>query len=273
MCAFNQARFRLGKSNVLQQVIIMSPVGVSLVVFACVFGAALLGVFGGRLLPETHQSPSSKEIVRLGMGLVATTVALVLGLLVASAKNFYDTQNTELTQFAANFVLLDRILEHYGPEAGDTRDAMRSFLADELESLGPSAGPEQNRFSSPAASGETAIDKIQELSPKDDYQRSLKVQALNLSIQLGQTRWLIYEQKTLPIPRLLVAVLIVWLMMLFLSFGIFAPRNLTVLAGLFLSAMAVCGALLLMFEMYHPYSGFIRISDAPLRAAMMQLGN
>ncbi len=251
----------------------MSPLGVSLIVFACVFGAALLGVFGGALLPENHRSPSSREIVRLGMGLVATTVALVLGLLVGSAKNFFDTQNTELTQFSANFVLLDRVLEHYGPEAKETRDAMRSFLADQLESLGPSTGPEQSPFDSPAARGEIVIDKIKELIPKDDYQRSLKVQAFNLSIQLGQTRWLIYEQKTLPIPTLLVAVLIIWLMILFLSFGIFAPRNLTVLAGLFLSAMAVCGAFLLMFEMYHPYSGLIRVSDAPLRAALMQLGN
>jgi len=245
----------------------------ALIVFACVYGAALLGFFGGPLLPDDHKNSGSKEIVRLGMGLVATTVALVLGLLVGSAKNFYDTQNTEVTQFAANFVLLDRILTHYGPEAKDPRDAMRSFLADQLELFGPSPGPVGSYFNSAAASGDAVFDKIQELSPKDDKQRSLKAQALNLSVQLGQTRSLMFEQKTLPIPRLLVVMLILWLMVLFLSFGIFAPRNLTVLLGLFLSAVAVCGAILLMFEMYHPYTGLIRVSDAPLRAAMMQLGH
>ena len=62
------------------------------------------------MLPDHHLSPETKEVVRLGMGLVTTTVALVLGLLVASAKGFYDTQSAEITQFSANMVVLDRAL-------------------------------------------------------------------------------------------------------------------------------------------------------------------
>ena len=66
--------------------------------------------------------------------------------------------------------------------------------------------------------------------------------------------------------------LILWLIVLFLSFGLFAPRNLMVMAGLFMAAAAVCGAILLILEMYHPQVGLIQVSDAPLRAALAQLG-
>jgi hypothetical protein len=107
----------------------MSPLAASVVVFLCVFGGALLGMLVSPLLPVQHQSSDSKDIVRLGMGLVATTVAVALGLLIASAKNFYDTQCAEMTQLAANYVVLDRVLTHYGPETSDARAAERAVLA------------------------------------------------------------------------------------------------------------------------------------------------
>jgi hypothetical protein len=62
--------------------------------------------------------------------LVATTVALVLGLLVASAKSFYDTQTSEVTQLSTNVLLLDRLMAHYGPEATEARaGAIRAAMA------------------------------------------------------------------------------------------------------------------------------------------------
>lgn len=75
----------------------MSPITVTVIVFAGVFGGGLAGVLIHSVLKTEHLSPESREVVRLGMGLVATTVALVLGLLIASAKGFYDTQNSEVT--------------------------------------------------------------------------------------------------------------------------------------------------------------------------------
>ncbi|MBV8867539.1 MAG: hypothetical protein JO210_19225 [Acidobacteriaceae bacterium] len=208
------------------------------------------------------------------MGLVATTVAVVLGLLVSSAKSFYDTQSNEVTQLAANFVMLDRIMAQYGPEAGDARAALRSALADQMESRDSSRHSNKlySNIKSGAQVGNGMINKIQELSPRDDNQRSLKAQAVSTAFQLGQTRWLMFEQNTIPVPRLLLAMLILWLIVLFLSFGLFAPRNLMVMAGLFMAAAAVCGAILLILEMYHPQVGLIQVSDAPLRAALAQLG-
>ncbi|HKE07385.1 MAG TPA: hypothetical protein VKB48_06120 [Candidatus Acidoferrum sp.] len=238
-----------------------------MMVLACVFGGALLGIFLNSLLAEKQLGSDSRDVVRLTMGLVATTVAIVLGLLVASAKSYYDTQNSEVTQLAANFVLLDRVLAHYGQETADTRAALRVFLPRLAELFA--------RLDSPGVQkgeGEVILDKIELLSPKDDNQRALKAQATNLAIQIGQIRWLIFEQKTIPVPRPLLLMLICWLTILFISFGLFGPRNLTVLVGLFISALAVSGAIFLILEMYHPDAGLLKVSEAPLRAAMAQLG-
>lgn len=251
----------------------MSPSTISMAMYACVFGGALLGMFVHRLLPERHLSSDSKDAIRLGMGLVATTLALVLGLLVASAKSFYDTQNTEITQLAANVVLLDRVLAHYGPETADARALLRSYLARQVEIMW-SPDDSNKTYSQPIAQpGEIMADRIQELSPKDDKQRFLQTQAVSVAVQVGQTHLLMLEQKTVPIPMLLLVTLLFWLVMLFFSFGLFAPPNLTVLASLFISAGAVCSAIFLILEMYHPYTGLIQVSDSPLRAALAQLGH
>jgi hypothetical protein len=245
----------------------MSPLATSVIVFACVCGGALLGTFFSALLPQAQMESDSRDVVRLTMGLVATTVAIVLGMLVASAKSFYDTQNSEVTQMAANFLLLDCALAHYGQETTGTRAALRVFLPRLSGLLGA-----RDRPFDPVREGEALFDKIQELSPKDDNQRFLKLQATSLAIQIGQLRWLVFEQKTVPIPRLLLLMLISWLTVLFVSFGLFGPRNATVTVGLLTSALAVCGAIFLILELYHPDTGLLRVTDAPLRAAVAQLG-
>jgi hypothetical protein len=252
----------------------MAPLAAGSIAFACVFGGALLGMFCRRWVPDRHQGSDSKEVVRLSMGLVLTTSAMALGLLVGSAKSFFDTQNAEMAQIAADYVLLDRILANYGAEAADARSTMRTELAHRLEESvrASSADKAYMTIKSGARMGETTLDALKALSPKDDNQRFLKQQCLNLEVQLGRTRWLMYAQNTVPFPRFLLVMLIAWLTVLFVSFGMFAPRNPLVLAGLFVSAAAVCGAILLILEMYEPLGGLIRISDAPLRSAIDQLG-
>src|SRR5271157_2860635 len=107
----------------------MNSIAVSLIVFACVFGGAVCGILLSRALPSNHLSADSKQVVTMSMGLVATTAALVLGLLISSAKSFYEAQNTELTQMSAKIILLDRLLAHYGPETKDVRDLLRGAVA------------------------------------------------------------------------------------------------------------------------------------------------
>jgi hypothetical protein len=250
----------------------MSPIAISLIVFACVFGGALLGIFLHSLLKTDHLSPESKESVRLGMALVATTVALVLGLLIASAKSFYDTGNTEMTQLAADAVLMDRILAHYGPETQEVRAQLRGSVARLVDIDAAQNSNAKTRFDPKAEEQDALYTKIQQLSPGNENQRRLQSQALEVATQIGHTRWLMFEQKATPMPTLLLAMLVFWLTTLFISFGMFVRPNVVVVTSLLISALALTGAIFLILEMYHPYGGLIQVSDAPLRAALAQLG-
>ena len=249
----------------------MSSIAISSVAFACVLGGAVLGMLLRAALPQYHLSADSKDAVRLPMGLVATVTALVLGLLVASAKGSYDAQDSALMEMSAKVVLLDRVLAHYGPETKEARDLLRTFVARACDRMW-TKGDTSHSMLEPSFAGEVIIDKIQELSPKDDAQRSLRAQALSIAMGIGQTRWLMFTQGTTSISMPLLIVLVFWLTALFISFGLFAPRNGTVVASLFISALSVSGAILLILELYSPYGGLIQISSDPLRAALAQLG-
>jgi hypothetical protein len=246
----------------------MNYIAIRLIVFACVFGSALFGMFLRGVLPEQHLSADSKDTVRLGMGMVATMAALILGLLVASAKNFFDTQSSDLTQLSANVILLDRVLAHYGPETKEGRDVLRGAVARTLDLI----WHQGSQMAPTAAGGEILYDKIQALSPQNDAQRALKAQASSMAIDLGKLRWLMFEQGSASISLPLLAVLIFWLAIVFASFGLFAPRNATTIAALLVCALSVSGAIFLILEMYTPFEGLMQISSAPLRSALAHLG-
>jgi hypothetical protein len=223
-------------------------------------------------LPENHLSPESKSIVNLGMGVIGTMAALVLGLLVASAKGSYDKLSDELTNVSANIVLLDRALTLYGPETKEARDLLRNSAARALDRTWPK---ERSRPSQSAPTGEVGdlYEKIQGLSPQNDNQRFIKSQALTMVVALAQTHWLMMEQRSVSISKPLLTIVVFWLTIDFISFGLFAPRNATVIATLFLCGLAVAGAIFLILEMYMPYEGLIQISSAPLRDALGHLGH
>lgn len=250
----------------------MSPLAISLLVFVCVFGGAVIGMLLRSVLPEHHLSSESRNSVNLGIGLVATMAALVLGLVVSSAAGSYFAQRDELNQMSARLVLLDRILAHYGPEADSTRGTLRAVVADLLDRM----WPEEHKRGTPLApqvkNGDALYDGIQQLSPHSDAQRSLKGDAQSVAMDIGKTRWLMFAQQSSPVPTSFVVIVAVWLSIVFASFGLYAPRNATVVIALFLGALSVGGAILLIMELYTPFEGWIRISSAPLRSALELLG-
>ena len=251
----------------------MSSVAISFIVFAVVFGGALTGMLLRGSLPQHHLSGDSKETVKLGMALVSTMSALVLGLLVSSAKSFYDVQSAELNQVSADVVTLDRLLAHYGPETKEAREALRVAVVRNLDRLWPTReGTHTSEAPLAERSAEVLLDEIQALSPKDDKQRSLQAQALSIALNVGRMRWLMYEQSNASVSKTLLVVMIFWLAVVFGSFGLFAPRNATAIASLLAAALAVSGAIFLILEMYTPFSGLVQISSAPLRTALAHLG-
>jgi hypothetical protein len=250
----------------------MNSLATSGIVFACVFGGAMAGPVVRGALPPNHLSADSKEVVKLGMGLVATMSALVLGLLVSSAKGFYDAQSAELTEMSAKVVFLDRVLARYGPGTKETRDLLYSVVVDNLDRLWPQERRPTHQVAPPTTGAEDILVKIEALSPEDDTQRSLKTQALSMVIGLGQTRWLMYEQGANSVSKPMLVILVFWLTTIFFSFGLFAPRNFTATVALLVSGLSVSGAIFLILELYTPFGGLIEISSAPLRFALTHLG-
>jgi hypothetical protein len=208
------------------------------------------------------------------MGLVATMAALVLGLLVASTKGAYDTQKSEVTQMAAKIVFIDRVLANYGSESAETRELLRRSVGSAINRMWPDRKLSQSAQLDPSAtSGEAFFNSIQQLSPQNDAQRSLKSQAVQVTTDLGQMRWLLFEQTESSISLPMLIVLIAWLAIIFMSAGLFAPAKATAIIALMLSALSVSGAIFLNLELDMPFDGVIQISPAPMRNALNHLGH
>ena len=249
----------------------MSSLTLSMVVFAIIFAGALAGMVLRAALPDHHFSAESREVIKLGIGLVGTMAALILGLLVASAKGSFDAQSSELNQASANIVVLDRVLAQYGPETKEAREILRSAVARIIEGTWSHDRRGSSQFGGASPSG-IILEKIQALSAETEFQRAMKSQAWNMALNLVQTRWLLYEQGATAVSMPMVVIMVFWLTIVFASWGLFAPRNPTVVATLFTAALSVSGAIFLILEMYNPYRGVIQISSAPLQAALALLG-
>jgi hypothetical protein len=206
------------------------------------------------------------------MGLIVTMSALLLGMLVASAKSAYDEQKSELTQLTAKLVFLDRILAHYGPEAQKVRQGLQAATERAMEQIWPKDRADARLLSPIAAGADVLYSQIQELSPKDDAQRALKAQASSTAIELGQTRWLMFEQRGSSVSTALLTIVVFWLTVIFISFGLYAPVNGTVTATLLICAISVSCAIFLILEMDRPFEGMLQISKAPLQDALAHLG-
>lgn len=224
------------------------------------------------MLPEHHRTSETKDAVKLAMGLVATMAALILGLLVASAKDSYDKESSGVTEMAAKTIFLDRVLANYGTEASDARALFRRTVEVIHQRMWPGKTSERPQLDPSASRGEAVYTAIQNLSPKNDLQTALKSQALSTATDLGQLRWQEFEQAESSISSPLLYLLTFWLAILFISFGLFSPSNGTVIAAMMLAAFSVAGAVYLILELSTPFSGIMQISDAPFIDAFKHLG-
>ena len=252
----------------------MSSLAIVSIVFGCVLFSALFSMFLRVMLPEHHLSQDTKDVVKLTMGLIATMAALVLGLLIASAKTSFDLENTGIQQAAANIIKLDRALARYGPETKEIREKLQRLIALRIHQIWPEGGstPEKVDIPERTRTGEGIEDAIRNLSPKTEIQREIQSRALQINQDLMGARWLLLVGAINSIPPLFLVLLVFWLCILFVGFGLFAPRNATVIVAFVLCALAVSSAIFLILEMNKPLGGMIKISSLPLRYALSQLG-
>ena len=252
----------------------VSHVEIALIVLICVFGSAMLGLYARAILPEHHLSDESTGALKLAVGLVATMAALVLGLLISSAKSQYDTVSGEVVRNAASFILLDRVLARYGPETREVRDQLkqRVSMAIQIIASGKPAQLAKLRGIEAIRQTERLEIRLEELSPRSDAQRQLQARAIAIANEVLAVRQLSILQAEGATPTPLLICLVLWLSIIFCSFGLFAPANATVILGLLLGALSTSGAIFLILEMNTPLVGVISVSLAPMREALAILG-
>ena len=253
----------------------MTSLTVGIISAGCICGGALVGFGLQRVLPKHHLSKDAQDMIKLAVGVIATSTALVLGLLVSSSKGQFDAMGSRLVQFGANVIILDNTLAEYGPEAKSAREELRRSLETTLQRV----WPEERTGGSTLAVIEHGVTieavraKLRELKPGTDEQRALLAQAYQIVSDISRARWVLIEEAQRGLPPILLGVLVFWLALLFVSFGLFAPRNVTVTLALFVSACSMAAAIFLVLEMNSPLDGLMKISSAPLRKALEFIGH
>ena len=251
----------------------MNSTIISIFVCSCLSIAGFLAIRLCQALPDHHVNSETKDTVKLAMGLLATMTALVLGLLVASAKSSYDTESNAVTVMSAKFVVMDRILAHYGPESMPTRMELRKSVEQMIHTFWTDPATSSDPLNPTKAPGEALYDSIQLLSPRGDTQKAMKTQALDYALEIDKARWLLlFERSVSSISIPLLVVVICWQTILFFSFGLFAPSNTITKVALVISAIAAAGAIFLILEMDSPFDGWISIPSARMEIALEHLG-
>jgi hypothetical protein len=253
----------------------MSAITISLIAFASIFCGTMLGMFLRTILPEHHMSADSKDVMMMGTGMMATLAALVLGLMISSAKGSFDTLRNGLEQVGAEIIMLDLTMADYGPETKESRDILRLSIMSTIERLWPAEKTIGMETVGQIEIGFKKLEqKLQQMSPRNDKQRRLRSRALQILYEIKARRWILFEnlgQSSLPTP--FIVLLVCWLTIIFFSFGLLAGRgNATVITILFVCALSASSALFVILDMDQPYGGVIRISSAPLQNALARLG-
>lgn len=251
----------------------MSSLMIASLMFACILASTFAAMMIARRLPGHHLNSESRDVVKLGLGVIGTLTAMVLSLLVSATKGTYDAQNGTVKELGAQLGVLDRALGQYGPEASKAQAQVRVLAEVVLEQLWPSNGaPADFNVRPTKGAWESIFLAVGSLEPQSDSQRLLKSRAQDILIGLGHIRQRLAVNSERSIPTPLLVVLGVWQAVLFAGFGLLAPRNGTTITVLVICMLSISGALFLVMELDRPFAGLVRVSNAPLRSVISHLG-
>jgi hypothetical protein len=252
----------------------MSSLAIGLISAGAIFAGSLLGIGLQRLLPGHHLNKETQDVVKLSAGTIATLTAMVLGLLVSSAKGSFDSANAAIVQSSTKVIVLDRALAAYGPETNPAREQLKRSVAATIERAWPEQKSGLSTLTAIERSNsiEPLRDKLRELKPENDAQRQILAQAQQIVSDLSHMHWLVIEQAQNQLPLSLLLILVFWLALLFVSFGLFSPPHVTAVIVLLVGACAVSAAIFLVLELNHPLDGLVKVSSRPLVTALQHLG-
>jgi hypothetical protein len=244
-----------------------------LIAFVVIFGSGMLGLLVSSILPKHHTAEATQAIVQTTMGTISILAALVLGLLVATAKGKFDTVSTQVEQVAGNLMLLDHELRNYGPDTAESRGLLRRYAEAKIKAVWPREAADRPMLDDPA--GLQLLEAFQQslrgLAPKTDTQRLILADALPITGDLVKITW---RQVALAANKFTHPFLImtqVWLGMLFFSWGLFAPRNAIVIGAMLLGAASIACTIILVEDFDNPFEGFVTVSPGPMQEALAKL--
>jgi hypothetical protein len=251
----------------------MNAYEVAVIVFGCVFAGSIVGLELHAWLPGHHRSQASHDAIKLGTGMISVLASLVLGLLTASVKTSFDTTDGQIRTFAANLILLDQTLRDYGPQAAKARELVRDYTGRSIQDHWPQERdhPVQINDVSSGRVLDAARTAVLALPGDDPARSALRSTALSLMDSVLQTRWLLIERAGSSIQPPFVIILVIWIVLIFVSFGFNAPRNATVITAFIICAAAIATCLFIIIEMDTPFEGLITISSHPMRDALTHL--
>jgi hypothetical protein len=249
------------------------PLTYALLTFALLLAGAGIGAALRSRLPDHLLDEHAKDVVRLGMGLIATIAALVLSLLISSSNSIYEAQRTDLRNIAGNLIFLDDLLRLYGDDARPVRVLLRQSVPVTVDHIwspptdldGTTSTLQRNPFA------EQAYVTLIDLVPRSDTQAVLRAQAIQVSTQIAQSRNQLYERSKARLPGLLIVILVSWLVFIFVSFCLFSPLKKTSTAALVVISFSASTALFLVLELAQPFGGIMRLSDRVLTTALVSL--
>ena len=248
----------------------MSAIAVSIGVAACIFLGGLAGLLLRSVLPETHLKSETQDVVRLGTGMLSVLASLVLGLMIATAKTSFDTTDNEIRAYGADLILLAETFRDYGTEAAAPRDLLRRYTERLLHDDWPPAG--RRRLADENREAATMLEHVREairaLRPVDEGQKWLQDQALTVNTSLLRQRWLLVEQAEPSVRPVFLVVLVTWITLIFVSFGLNAPRNGTVVVAFLICSLAIGGSIFLILQLDSPFDGLMRVSSRPITTAV-----
>lgn len=253
----------------------MGSLAIACVMFGVVLAGTLFAGWVAQRLPGHHLNGETRDVVKLGLGVIGTLAALVLGLLVASTKGTYDAQCATVKELAAQLAVLDRVLARIGPETADARRGTRALAEAVLNQLWPQDASQRIDFSGGPSrqAGEALFEAIAAVEPRNDTQRLLKNRAQDLVVGFGSMRQRLVVNGERSIPTPLLVLLVAWQSTLFAGFGLLAPRNLTATTVLLLCMISVSGAVFVVLELDRPFEGIVRVPSTPLHSVIAHLGN
>ncbi|HEY9133759.1 MAG TPA: hypothetical protein VIM98_18555 [Dyella sp.] len=254
----------------------MDSILISMGVFAVAWAGLWLGAVLANRMPRDHLSADTRTSAQIGINMMATLTALVLGFMITSARSSFDHATDDVVEVSTSIVMLDRALSGYGKESEPERDQLRAFLARATARVAPDGRVKQMVFRVPVTNV-SLLTQLQQsilnLKPANDAQRWFQARALTLSGELSRQRVATSEQSEQSVPAVLLLIVSAWVVLIFVGLGAFTVHNRSVRVVLVCSALAFAGSVFLILEFETPYSGIIRVSGQPLLNAAEELSH